>query len=155
MVKLIRGEGKAKQAVLRTGATAVIFADGRNKILATRRSDNGRWCLPGGGMEPGESAGETCVREVLEETGLEVRVTKLFSVSTDPYWLEVHADGNLVQAIVFNFEAVVTGGELRLSDETTKCGYFTVDEIDNIDFMEHHRQRIQDAMENRAAAFIR
>ena len=91
----------------------------------------------------------------MEETGLEVRVTKLFSVSTEPYWLEVHTNGNLVQAVVFNFEATVTGGELRLSDETTEHGYFTVEEIDNMDVMEHHLQRVHDAMENRAAAIIR
>ena len=155
MVKLIRGEQTSEKGALRAGATAVIFAGNRGKVLMTRRADNGRWCLPGGGMDPGESAEETCVREVLEETGLEVRVTKLFSVSTEPYWLEVHTNGNLVQAVVFNFEATVTGGELRLSDETTEFGYFTSAEIDNMDVMEHHLQRVHDAMENRAAAIIR
>ena len=61
MVKLIRGEQKSEKGALRAGATAVIFAELREKVLLTRRADNGRWCLPGGGMDPGESAEETCV----------------------------------------------------------------------------------------------
>jgi uncharacterized protein (TIGR00299 family) protein len=55
----------------------LIFDEAIEKILMTQRSDNIRWCLPGGGMDPGESASETCIREVMEETGLEVRVIRL------------------------------------------------------------------------------
>ena len=84
-MKLIQGERVGLQARLRPGASATIFDDARQKVLLTRRSDNGRWCLPGGGMDPGESAEETCVREALEETGLNVQVTKLVGVYTSPH----------------------------------------------------------------------
>ena len=76
MSNLIRGERVGRQAKLRVGASAIIFGRARQNVLLTRRSDNGRWCLPGGGMDPGESVAETYIREVLEETGLEVEVTK-------------------------------------------------------------------------------
>ncbi len=66
MSKLIYGERIAKTTKLAPGATAVIFDEAREKVLLTRRADNGRWCLPGGGMDPGESAAETVVREALE-----------------------------------------------------------------------------------------
>jgi 8-oxo-dGTP pyrophosphatase MutT (NUDIX family) len=42
------------------------------RLLLTKRSDNGQWCLPGGGIDPGERPAEAAEREVLEETGLTV-----------------------------------------------------------------------------------
>ena len=48
-------------------ASAVIFGKESERVLLTRRTDNGLWCLPGGGMDAGESATEACVREVFEE----------------------------------------------------------------------------------------
>ncbi len=154
-MKIIQGERVGRQARLRPGASAIIFDSSREKVLLTRRSDNGRWCLPGGGMDPGESAEETCVREALEETGLQVRVTKLVGIYTSPNIMVEYADGGRVQPVSFSFEAEVIGGELSLSDETTEYGYFSVNELDAVDLLEHHRQRIEDAMQNRVAAFYR
>ena len=68
------GERVGREGVLRPGASGMIFDAARERILLTRREDNGRWCIPGGGMDAGESAEEACIRELLEETGLEVRV---------------------------------------------------------------------------------
>ena len=49
MSELIYGDRIGKTAALAPGATAVIFDRAREKVLLTRREDNGRWCLPGGG----------------------------------------------------------------------------------------------------------
>ncbi len=106
-------------------------------------------------MDPGESAEETCVREALEETGLKVRVTKLVRIYTSPNIMVEYADGNRVQPVSFSFEAEVIGGELSLSDETTEYGYFSVDELETVDLLEHHRQRLEDAMQGRPEAFFR
>ena len=105
--------------------------------------------------DPGESAEETCVREALEETGLQVRVTKLVGIYTSPNIMVKYADGNGIQPVSFSFAAEVIGGELSLSDETTEYGYFPVNALDTIDLMEHHRQRIEDTMQGRATAFYR
>ncbi len=106
-------------------------------------------------MDPGESAEETCVREALEETGLQVRVTKLVGIYTSPNIMVEYADGYKVQPVSFSFEAEIIGGELSLSDETTEYGYFSVNALDNLDLLEHHKQRIEDAMQSRVAAFYR
>ena len=155
MSELIQGERIARGATLRAGASALIFDQGREKVLLTRRADNGLWCLPGGGMDPGESAEETCIREALEETGLHVRVTRLVGVYTSPDIMIRYADGNRIQPVAFSFEAEIVGGELGLSDETIAFGYFPVDQLETIDLWAHHRQRIQDAVKNRQAAFFR
>jgi len=139
--------------VLRPGASGLIFDAARERILLTRREDNNRWCLPGGGMDPGESAAEACERELLEETGLEVRVTKLIGVYTTPDLLMEYPDGNRIQPVAFSFEAEITGGELGLSDEVTEFGWYTLAEIEDMDILEHHIPRIQDAVANRPEAF--
>ena len=55
MTQVLYGERIGKQGKIRLGCSAAIF-DERGRILLTRRADNNQWCLPGGGMEPGESA---------------------------------------------------------------------------------------------------
>ncbi len=146
------GERIGKGGVLRPGASALVFDEAREKILLTRRADNGRWCLPGGGMDPGESAAEACAREVLEETGLVVRVTKLVGVYTTPDLLIEYPDGNKIQPVAFSFEVEITGGKLTLSDETTEFGWYTLAEMEAMDIMENHVQRIRDAVKNRPEA---
>ena len=142
------GERIGKEGVLRPGASAIIFDEARERVLMTQREDNSRWCLPGGGMDPGESAAEACVREVLEETGLEARVTRLVGIYTTPDLLIEFPDGNKVQPVAFSFEAEITGGELGLSDETIAFGWYTVAEIEAMDTMEHLITRIHDAVKN-------
>ena len=67
MTQIIYGDRVGKQGKIRVGCSAIIFND-EGRFLLTRRSDNGQWCLPSGGLEPGESLEETCIREVFEET---------------------------------------------------------------------------------------
>ena len=144
-----------KLAKISIGCSAVIFDDARQRILLTRRTDNGRWCLPGGATEPGESVEETCVREIREETGLDIRVRKLIGVYSSPHFIIEYADGNRRQLVALSFEAEVVGGQLGLSDETTEYGYFTPTEMETMDLMEHHRDRVADALANQERTFVR
>jgi 8-oxo-dGTP pyrophosphatase MutT (NUDIX family) len=155
MTKTVYGERIGKQARLAIGCSAIIWDATKQRILLTRRADNGQWCLPSGRMEPGESIAETCAREVWEETGLRVRVTRLLGVYTSPDLIVEYPDGNKFQIVGFSFEAQVMGGELGLSDETTDYGYFAPDQIESMDLMEHHRERIADALAGQTAAFVR
>jgi ADP-ribose pyrophosphatase YjhB (NUDIX family) len=149
------GERIGATAALRVGCSALIWDDTREKILLTRRTDNGRWCLPGGGMDAGERLEETCIREVWEETGLNVRVGKLLGVYSTPHRILVYPDGNRVQIVSMSFEAHVIGGELKLSDETSEFGYFTVEEIRGMDVMEHHVERIEDALTDSSGPVVK
>ncbi len=127
------------------GCSAVIFDKDRAKILLTRRSDNGRWCLPGGQMEAGETVEEACVREVQEETGLEVVAGHLIGVYSSPDQVIEYTDGNRYHIVGLCFECQIRSGVLGLSDETTEVGYFSLAEIEQLDLMEHHRERLTDA----------
>jgi ADP-ribose pyrophosphatase YjhB (NUDIX family) len=155
MSKTIYGERIGKQGKILVGCSAAIFDEKREKVLLTRRADNGKWCLPSGHMEPGESALEACVRETKEETGLDVRVTRLVGIYTDPNRLLEYPDGGQFHLVALHFEAEVTGGALALSDETTAYGYFALPEIDRMDMLEIHRERITDAAADQIPAFMR
>ena len=154
MTQVLYGERIGRQGMIRLGCSAVIF-DGQGRVLLTRRADNGQWCLPGGAMDPGESAAEACEREVLEETGLRVRVKRLVGVYSHPDQLTVYPDGNKVQIVALHFEAEVTGGEPGLSSETTDIGYFAADTLENLDFIGRHKERILDTLRNQAEAVIK
>ncbi len=155
MAKIIEGERIGKLGIVALGCSAVIFDPTRATILLTRRTDNGRWCLPGGRTEAGESVAETCVREVLEETGLQVRIVRLLGVYSSPHRLVEYADGNRYQIVALNFEAEAIGGTLMISDETTDYGYFSWDDITRMDVMETHVERLRDVFSGQPAPFVR
>ena len=155
MSRLIRGAKIGATALLSPGAAAVIFDERREKVLLTQRADNGLWCLPGGGIDPGESAEETCIRETLEETGLEIQVIRLVGIYTSPNVIIEYEDGNRWQSVGMNFEAVILGGEMRKSEETIDLGYFPVDSLGDLDLMENQLERIQDALKALPEAIIK
>ena len=155
LARIIYGHRIGSDAPLRPSVSAIVFDEIRRKVLLTRRTDNGLWCLPGGGIDSGESAAEACEREVLEETGLVVQVIKLVGVYSSPDVIIEYADGNRYQPLVISFETTVLGGELQLSTETTGFGYFAADALDQLDLMEQTQQRIDDALIGAEAAFIR
>ena len=155
MAKIIAGERIGRLGNLALGCSATIFDSTRQKVLLTRRTDNGRWCLPGGRTESGESVIETCLRETLEETGLEVRIVRLLGVYSSPHRLVEYPDGNRYQIVALNFEVEPIGGALAISDETTDYGYFSSDEITRMDVMETHVERLTDVFSGQSPPFVR
>jgi ADP-ribose pyrophosphatase YjhB (NUDIX family) len=155
MTQVLYGERFGKNGKLRIGCSATIFDEARQKVLLTRRLDNGLWCLPGGHMEAGESVEECCAREVFEETGLQVRVKRLTGVYSNPDQLVVYPDGNQAHFVVMNFEVEIIRGKLSISDETSEAGYFSLTEIASMPMHDRHADRIEDALKGQAEAYIR
>lgn len=154
MTQVLYGPRLSREGKIRLGCSAAIF-DGQGRVLLTRRTDNGQWCLPGGRMESGESVAEACEREVLEETGLSVRVTRLVGVYSHPDQLILYPDGNKAHIVALHFEAEVTGGEPGLSNETTAFGYFGLDQVQGMDLLGRHKERILDTLEKHTEALIK
>jgi 8-oxo-dGTP pyrophosphatase MutT (NUDIX family) len=144
--EVLYGPRLGKEGQLRMGCSAVLFDQARKKVLLTQRTDNGRWCLPGGAMEAGESAAEACEREVWEETGLKVRVKRLLGVYSNPDQLVIYPDGNKAFFVVLNFEVELISGELSLSNETTAFGYYSVLEMESMPMHGEHKARVEDAL---------
>lgn len=155
MTQVLYGERLGREGEVRVGCSAAIFDETREKVLLTRRTDNGLWCLPGGLLEPGESVAEACAREVREETGLEVAVRRLVGVYSDPDQLVVYPDGNKAFLVVLHFEAEILSGVPGLSDETVEVGYYRLEALERLAFLGHHRERIFDALPKGRSAVIR
>ena len=153
MATIIMGERVGKEGQIRAGCSAVI-RDG-DRILLTKRSDNGRWCLPGGHIDPGESVAEATAREVLEETGLVIRLGRLIGVYSSPNFLVEYKDGNKAQFVFTCVAGEVIGGEMGLSDETTEAGFFAPSALAGMDILETDVICIEDALKGEVGAFVR
>ncbi|GAA4750046.1 NUDIX hydrolase [Gordonia alkaliphila] len=94
-------------------AASVVLVDEDGRVLLVKRGHDpqrGRWSVPGGHVEPGETFEEAAVREVHEETGLEVTVGEELWTATVPF-----GDDELFE--VHDFAGTVTGGVLRSGDD--------------------------------------
>ena len=95
-----------------------------------RRSDNGRWGLPAGSMELGETIFDALKREVKEETGVDVASTTLIAIYTGPRFAGKDAWGNDYQLLMFQFRVDRWSGSLvKETDETIDAGFFSQDEL--------------------------
>jgi 8-oxo-dGTP pyrophosphatase MutT (NUDIX family) len=133
----------------------VLLDETGRQVLLTRRSDNGQWCLPGGRVDAGESVAESIEREVLEETGLRVRVRRLTGVYSDPDQLIVYPDGNRVHMIVLTFLVERLAGEIGLSNETTDIRFVPIEEALQMDLFHDHVAQLRDALAGQEAVVIR
>ena len=107
-------------------------------ILLIQRNDFKVWVLPGGRVEAGESVAQAAVREVFEETGIEVVLRSLVGIYIMPHWI---GDSHNVV-----FAAKPVGGSLRPQQgEADDVGYFHVDAFPER-LLWWHRQPIRDAL---------
>ncbi len=87
---------------------AVRWVGGR--LLLVRRCDSGRWELPGGRVDVGETAVQAAVREAAEEAGVTIVVTGLVGVFTDPGHVIRSPQGEVRQQFALVFHARAVGG---------------------------------------------
>lgn len=98
------------QAII--GVVAIGLLKERNKLLLVRKKGRRDWGLPGGFMEVGETGSKTIEREFFEETGLKVRVTKLFGVY-DNYPMQKYPNGDKAWVIHLVYKCKKVGGKIK------------------------------------------
>lgn len=139
------GAGITRGAALKAGAIAAVMSGGR--LLLTRRRDNGLWCIPGGGMDAGETWSQAAVREVREETGLHIDIDGVLGVYGNPDQAVVYADGRLKQIIGVCFRAHVRDGAAGSSDEVSEVRWVTGQEASRLPIVPLHRGLVTQAFE--------
>jgi 8-oxo-dGTP pyrophosphatase MutT (NUDIX family) len=121
--------------------------DATGRLLLARRADTLNWELPGGLVEPGESAVDATVREVAEETGVWIEITSLSGVYTDPGHVMVYPDGEVRQQFALCLHAVPVSGQARPDDdEMTAVDWHDVDTLDRLPVHPSMRLRIDHAI---------
>jgi ADP-ribose pyrophosphatase YjhB (NUDIX family) len=102
-------------------AIGAVVGNDRNEILLVQRGDSGVWLYPTGWADIGYSASEVCVKEVSEETGIEVEPVRIIAVLDG---LRLGFTNVPLYSLVFHCKAI--GGELRRHPlETRDVGWFT------------------------------
>jgi ADP-ribose pyrophosphatase YjhB (NUDIX family) len=135
-------------------AASAIVTNQEGNILLQRRSDNDLWALPGGAMEVGETIGETAVREVKEETGLDVEPEYLVGIYTNPKHVVAFSDGEVRQQFSLCFACKLLGGVMQVSEESSEVGFFSPEEIEHLDMHPSIRLRLQHYLEHRKQPYI-
>ena len=108
---------------------AVAVRDG--ELLLVRRGhepEAGRWSLPGGRVEAGETLSQALEREVLEETGLEVRCGTLLG------WVERIGPGH--HFVILDFFVEVASGALRAGGDATEAAWVVLPAVAGLDLVE-------------------
>lgn len=134
---------KAPKANSMVPSANVVVANHSGEILMIRRSDNDNWALPGGAMDLGESMPEAAVRETLEETGVQVEITGIVGIYTDPRHVILYTSNNEVRqefSIVFTAQPVA--GEPTPSDESREVRWIAQTELPTLTMDRSMRMRI-------------
>jgi 8-oxo-dGTP diphosphatase len=128
-------------------ATAVALFNTRGELLLLHRRDNDKWTMPGGTLDFGESLTHCAIREVLEETGLHIRITGLIGTYTDPHILIAYSDGEVRQEFTFVYAAEVESGELKIDDESKEVSWVPLMSAVELPLAESQRRRLKDVVE--------
>jgi ADP-ribose pyrophosphatase YjhB (NUDIX family) len=135
-------------------AVGAVVCNDRGEILLIERTDNGLWALPGGAQEIGESVKEAVRREVQEETGIEVEVTALTGIYSDPAHVIAYDDGEVRQEFSLCFAARAVSGSLRPSSESRQARWVAPEEIGGLNIHPSMRLRIQHGLSGQDAPYI-
>jgi 8-oxo-dGTP pyrophosphatase MutT (NUDIX family) len=135
-------------------SASAIVTDDQGRILLVKRRDNTLWALPGGGHDIGETIADTAVREVKEETGLDVEITSLVGVYTNPGHVVAFTDGEVRQQFSLCFTTRLLGGELAIDHESTDIAWTHADDIPTLDMHPSMRLRIDHYLQHRDSPYL-
>ncbi|NJP32991.1 NUDIX hydrolase [Micromonospora thermarum] len=136
-----------RDLLLLPSVSAVVRNDAGELLLA-QRADDARWSVVSGVLEPGEQPATAVVREVREETGLDVEPVRLSSVLAHPH---TYPNGDRCEFVNLGFRCRLAGGTARVNDdESMAVGWFPPDRLPELD--RHARLVIGYALDDDPAA---
>lgn len=115
-----------------------IVYDKTGKILLQKRSDFNKWGFPGGAIELNETPEEAAIREIKEETKLNVKITNLFGIYSDDNM--EYPNGDLAHSICIVYEMEIINGMIKAdNDETLELQFFEIDKLPSM-FCKQHEE---------------
>jgi ADP-ribose pyrophosphatase YjhB (NUDIX family) len=134
-------------------AVSAFVLDDSGRLLMIRRTDSGKHALPGGRHELGETMTETCIREVIEETGITVEVTGLIGIYSNPRHVIAFNDGEVRQEFSICFRAQPVSGDPTTSEETSEVRWVGRAQLDDLDIHPSIRLRIEHGFSDRTEPY--
>ena len=146
LTRLCMNEINHRFLLIQDGAAAIIVNE-KNQILLQRRVDNDRWGLPGGCQEVGETFEETVLREVKEETNLDVKKEDLvlLTVVSGDSRRRQYPNGDIVYNNTVLYVIKKYSGELKCDEESKVLEFF---DIDSLPESQHDKDLIQAYMQS-------
>jgi ADP-ribose pyrophosphatase YjhB (NUDIX family) len=145
----------APQAERIVPSVNVVVTNAEGKILLIRRTDNGNWALPGGGVDIGESLPQAAIRETREETGVDCEITGLSGIYTDPGHVILYtSNGEVRQEFSIVLTARATGGQPTPSSETSEVRWVVADDAAAYEMDPSMRFRVLHYAGHRAQPYI-
>ena len=140
-------QADAPQANSVRPAAAVAILNGRQEMLMLLRKDNQKWTMPGGTMEYNESLTDCALREVREESGLEVVIKDLIGTYTDPEIRIAYSDGEVRREFTVVYYGEALNSEVILDDESGGYRWVPVDQVPDLPLADSQRRRVLDVIE--------
>ena len=113
-------------------SVVAVVLDDRGRVLMTQRSDDHRWALVSGCLDPGEQPAAGAVREIMEETGVEAVVERL--LSAEAMGLRRLPNGDQVYWFEIGLCCRAVGGSARVNDdESIDVAWFAPEQIPALD----------------------
>lgn len=133
----------------------VVVVNDRGELLMIRRSDNNNWAVPGGAIDLGESVSQAAIRETKEESGIDVEITGIVGIYSDPKHVILYtSNGETRQEFSIVLTARPFGGEPTPSDETTEVRWVPVAEVGALAMDRSMRIRINDYLDGKESPII-
>lgn len=110
----------------------------QSSVLLVKRRDVPVWVLPGGGIDPQESPEQAVVREVLEETGFSVAISRQVAE---------YSPLNRLAKVTYVYACSVLEGHSALGPESKEVGFFPLDHLPQ-EFFHIHKEWLDDCLKN-------
>ena len=140
--------------LLLPGVTAVVVNE-RDEVLLQLRRDSETWAPPSGGVEPGETAADTAIREVYEETGTSVVPERVVAVLSGRDYFVTYPNGDQMATVttVFRCRPLATETPRVNDDESLEIRYFPSDALP-VNMLPRHQRIIALALQDDAQTYF-
>jgi 8-oxo-dGTP pyrophosphatase MutT (NUDIX family) len=137
---------KVGSDLLHIPSVTILTFDEQGRVLLVRDSGSGAWTTPGGSIELGEYPADAAIREMCEETGAQVELTRLMGVYGGSDFIVTYGNGDRTSYLMSVFAAQIKGGELQPDGaEVSELRYFSQADLAKLELTAWQQRVLGDA----------